>query len=325
MNRRGEFELIAEVFRPLTLDDPSALGLADDAALFRCPPSGDLVVTTDAMADGVHFSRAAPPAEVGRKLLRVNLSDIAAMGGAPVAYTLVAALPRDLSDGWIEAFADGLGEDQAKFGVHLVGGDTVAAGALVLSLTLFGTVESGAALRREGATPGDAVYVSGTVGDAGLGLRALRGELPGLDSAAQEWLRGRLALPDPRVDLGRALLSLATAAVDVSDGLLADMGRICSASGVGAEIRLGDVPISAAARQAVAGDPSGEIARLASGEDYELLFTAPRRVADQVRRIARRLGLPLSPIGTVCEGSGVRLVDGTGAEIPTLDAGYAHF
>ena len=185
------------------------------------------------MAEGVHFTWGTPAGDVGRKLLRVNLSDLAAMGAAPCAYTLVAALPPDLGDDWIEGFASGLREDQERYRVRLIGGDTVAAGRLVLSLTMLGTVRRGAELRRSGARPGDTVYVSGAVGDAGLGLRAGRGEFPTLDAGARAALRARLDRPSPRLKLGRALPALATAAIDVSDGLVADLARLCAASGPG--------------------------------------------------------------------------------------------
>ena len=325
MIRRTESQLIADLFLPLTQGDQLALGLEDDAALVRPPPGDDLVVTSDAMAEGVHFTRETAARDVGGKLLRVNLSDLAAMGAAPCAYTLVAALPPDLSQDWIEEFAGGLREDQERYGIRLIGGDTVAAGRLVLSLTMLGTVRRGAELRRSGARPGDTVYVSGAVGDAGLGLRAGRGEFPTLDAGARAALRARLDRPSPRLELGRALPALATAAIDISDGLVADLARLCAASGVGAEVRLGDVPASAAARAALAADPAADVVRLGAGDDYELLFTAPPRRSGEVQALSQRLGLPLTAIGKVSDGAGVRVRDTAGREVPVPSAGYAHF
>lgn len=325
MTRRGEFELIAEVFRPLTEGDPLAFGLGDDAALLRARPGDDVVVTSDAMAEGTHFTRDTPAADVGRKLLRVNLSDLAAMGAEPSAYTLTAALPGDLADGWIEGFAQGLREDQTRYRVHLIGGDTIAARHLVLSMTLLGRVERDHELRRSGARPGDSVYVSGTIGDAGIGLRVSRGELSEPGKQVRAFLLDRLHRPSPRLKLGRGLSAVAHSAVDISDGLLADLGHICSESGVAAEVRLGAVPASEAAKTAVAGDLASDVARLTAGEDYELLFTAPEKAAEDVAALGKRLGVRVTRIGGVSEGTDARLVDDDGNEIPVAKAGFEHF
>jgi len=325
LKRRGEFELIADVFRPLTEGDPLAFGLGDDAALLRVGLGDDVVVTSDAMADGVHFTSDTPAAEVGRKLLRANLSDLAAMGAEPTVYTLTAVLPAGLPDGWIEEFAQGLREDQSRFRVHLVGGDTISAAHLVLSMTLLGRVERDRELRRNGARPGDAVYVSGTIGDAGFGLRVSRGELPDLGPEPRAFFLERLHRPSPRLKLGRGLSLLAHAAIDVSDGLLADLGHICSESGVAAEVCLGAVPVSVSARAAMRDDVSLGVAYLSAGDDYEILFTAPERAAPDVATLAAQLGIRVTRIGGVYEGAGVRLLDDAGNEIPVALRGFEHF
>lgn len=325
MKSRSEFELIADIFRPLTEGDPLALGLGDDAGLLQVELGDNVVVTSDAMADGVHFTSDTPAAEVGRKLLRVNLSDLAAMGAEPTVYTLTAVLPADLPNGWIEEFAQGLHEDQSRFRVHLVGGDTIAAPHLVLSMTLLGRVERDHAIRRNGARPGDAVYVSGTIGDAGFGLRVSRGELPDIGPESRAFFLERLHRPSPRLKLGRGLSLLAHAAIDVSDGLLADLGHICSESGVAAEVHLGAVPVSAPAKVAMRDDVSLSVARLSAGDDYEILFTAPECAAPDVAALAAQLGILVTRIGGIYEGAGVRLVDDAGNEIPVAVHGFEHF
>ena len=327
MSRRGEFDLIAEVFAPLAGGDPMAFGLGDDAAVVRPAADEDLVVTTDALVRGVHFPAGSDPGRVGRKLLRVNLSDLAAKGARPVAYLLTAALPDDVDDGWIEAFAAGLAEDQERFGVHLIGGDTTSSPELVLSATLFGTVPRGAMVLRGGARAGDVVFVSGTIGDAGLGLAAARGALPGLDGDTARALRDRFELPEPRLRLGAALRGIATAAADISDGLLADLGHICAQSGVGAEVRLYEVPASEAARAALALAPAPERdpARLTAGGDYELVFTAPVAARERIGATGEAAGVPVAPVGTIAAGGGVRLVDANGTAIAVESAGYRHF
>src|SRR5260370_6116295 len=225
----GEFGRIARFFAPLA--GPGGLGLKDDAALIDCAPGHRLVVTVDAIVAGVHFLPEDPPGLVARKLLRVNLSDLAARGARPVHYVLATAFPATLGDDWVERFAQGLAEDQRLFGVDLLGGDSVAtSGPAVLSLTAFGEVAAGAEIRRGGALPGDHIWVSGTIGDAYLGLKVLRGEYPELAAEHREALIARFQLPEPRTALGPRLAGTAHAMCDVSDGLLADLGHICDVS-----------------------------------------------------------------------------------------------
>ena len=313
-----EFDLIARHFAPLARGEAGALGLTDDAALVEVAAGRRLVVTKDMVVAGVHFLADDPADLVARKLLRVNLSDLAAMGAAPRAYLLAIALPRDTDDGWIASFAAGLGADQAAFGVHLIGGDTVATdGPMTASITALGEVDADHVLRRAGARPGDTVYVSGTLGDAALGLRVLRGELTTRDGDARDTLIDRYRLPRPRVDLGRRLIGLASAAIDISDGLVADLGHVCAASGVGAEVEAARVPLSSAVRAVLATDPTLITGVLTGGDDYELLFTA--RSID-----ALPADPPIAAIGRITDGSGVRVLDDEGVPMTFPSAGYRH-
>src|SRR5690349_11979564 len=249
----GEFERIRRFFAPLAA--PGALGLRDDAALIDGPDGQHYVLTADAIVEGVHFLSEDPPAQVAQKLLRVNLSDLAAKGAEPVGYLLVTALPRARDEAWLEAFAAGLAADQARFGIGLLGGDSTATdGPATLSVTALGRVASGRAVLRSGARAGDSIYVSGTLGDAALGLQALRGELPGIAAEARDFLAGRYRLPQPRLALGQRLVGVAHAMMDISDGLVADLGHIVEASGVGAVIEAALLPLSPAARSVIAAD-----------------------------------------------------------------------
>lgn len=325
---RGEFELIARYFAPLAEAAPGAQGLRNDAALFDPDVNGDLVLTVDAMVAGVHFLPEDPPETIGRKLLRVNLSDLAAMGARPRGYLLAAAFPRDIDEAWIAAFAAGLAEDQAIFGVALYGGDTVSTpGPLTLSLTAFGEVPKGRALSRATARAGDLVYVSGSIGDGLLGLEVLRGDLAGLSEDHRAYLTARFRLPEPRLELGRRLAEggLASAALDVSDGLAADLGHIAEESGLAAEIEVAAVPLSPAARAALAAAPDRLPELLGGGDDYELLFTVEPGRAGEVAALAAALALPLTAVGHMAAGQGLRLRAPTGAEVTLEGAGWRHF
>src|SRR6516225_4998121 len=218
----GEFELIARYFRPLAAGRAGALGLADDAALVDVPAGERLVVTADALVGGIHFLPDDPPDRIAHKMLRSNLSDLAAMGAKPLAYFMTCCFPRPLEESWLARFAAGLAEDQREFGIALMGGDTTATpGPLTLSVTAFGTVEAGRALRRSTARAGDLVAVSGTIGDGALGLAVLKGRIPAAEGT--EHLVSRYRLPEPRLALGRSLSGLATSAMDISDGLAGDL------------------------------------------------------------------------------------------------------
>ena len=326
--KNREFELIARHFAPLSAAEPGAFALTDDAAVLELEPGRRLVVTTDPMVAGVHFLPENPAGAVAAKLLRVNLSDLAAMGAKPLAYTLSAALPENMEDGWLERFAQALAADQASFQVTLIGGDTVATpGPLTLTLCALGTVAEGRELRRSGARPGDTVYVSGTIGDAALGLAALRGALPGLAPELREALAERYLRPQPRVALGQRLSGLAHAAADISDGLVADLGHICAASGTGATVEAARIPLSPAGRAVLEADAERMTTVLAGGDDYELLFTAPPECADTLAGLSRELDLPLTAIGRIDEtkGDGVRVIDEDGRRIDLVENGYRHF
>lgn len=325
---RGEFELIERYFAPLASGEAGALGLSDDAALLTPPAGRDLVLTADAMIEGVHFLPDQPPGLVARKLLRVNLSDLAAMGAIPLGYLVTAAWPETKDEAWIAGFAEGLAEDQAIFPVHLLGGDTTrTAGPLALSLTAVGTVTAGGGLKRGTARAGDLLFVSGTIGDSALGLRVLRGDLAALDDDDRAALVARHRLPEPRLALGQALLDegLATAAIDVSDGLVADIGHIAETSGVAACVKAAAIPLSAAAGRAVAGDPGLRQALFVGGEDYELAFSAAPGEGEAVATLAERLALPITRIGALEAGRGVKLIDESGAEVRLDSTGWTHF
>lgn len=322
----GEFELIATYFRPLAEGYAGALGLADDAALVDVAPGRRLVVTADTIVAGVHFFPDDPPDLIARKLLRVNLSDLAAMGARPLAYLVCLALPKNVGADWLEAFCRGLRADQEEFGLALIGGDTVATpGPIVLSLTALGEAAPGEELRRSGTKPGDLVFVSGTIGDAALGLAARRGGLEALPGKLREQVIARYHLPRPRVELGMRLRRLARAALDISDGLMGDLDHVCAASGVGAVVEWPRVPLSEAARRAVEAEPALVPALLAGGDDYELLFTAAPEVNERVAALARELDLPLTAIGRITEGREVRVIDAEGSEIEIEQLGYRHF
>jgi thiamine-monophosphate kinase len=324
---RGEFELIARYLAPLARGAEGALGLTDDAALLAPPQAETLVLTVDTLVEGVHYLPQDPADQVARKLLRVNLSDLAAMGARPLAYLLSLALPRGCEEAWLAGFTAGLAEDQAAYGLDLIGGDTVGTdGPATLTLTAVGAVAPDRVLRRATAAAGDGVYVSGSLGDAALGLKVLRGELK-VSQAAAEALAARYRLPRPRVDLGRALAAagLASAAIDVSDGLVADLGHLCEASHLGAEVEADAVPLSEAAAAALQHAPELRAAVLTGGDDYELLFTVPPQRAREVGELAERLDLPLTRIGRMTEDAGVRVLDAAGRPMALNTAGWTHF
>ncbi len=324
----GEFDLIRKYLTPLTEGTPGALSLDDDAALLQVPAGEELVVTADAMAEGVHFLSDDPPDGVAQKLLRVNLSDLAAMGAAPLGYLVTAALPAAQAESWMAALAEGLARDQERFGIALLGGDTTRSGAgVVLSLTALGSLPPGRALRRGTARDGDLVFVSGSIGDAYLGLQARQGGLTGLDPDALARLVGRYRLPEPRLDLGQALRAegLANAAIDVSDGLVADLGHIARTSGLGARIEAAAVPLSPAARAVLSADPTLLPKLVGGGDDYELLFTAAPEREAAITALADRLGLALTRIGRMAAGQGVTLVDPQGAPLASGAGGWTHF
>ena len=322
----GEFALIARYFAPLSRGVPGAYDLTDDAAWIRAEPGLDWVVKTDAVVAGVHFLPDDPPDLIARKALRVNLSDLASKGATARFYLLDTVLPKDIDEAWIAGFAAGLAADQDEFGVKLIGGDTTSTpGVLTLAVMALGQVETGRMLRRGTAQEGDDVYVSGTLGDASLGLLVLRGGLTRLSPASRDFLVDRYRLPRPRMALGPALLGLASAAMDVSDGLVADLGHICETSGLGAVVEEDSAPLSPAVREALREHPALIAPVLTGGDDYEILFTVPATAREKVAALARKLNLPLTRIGTMRSGSGVKVLCEDGSERALDVAGWQHF
>lgn len=321
-----EFGLIERLFAPLAKGFPGALDLKDDAALVAPSPGCSIVVTADALVAGEHFLPTDPPDAVARKAVRTNISDLAAMAAKPLALLLTIALPRDITIEWLDGFAAGLKMDIEEFGVSLIGGDTVAtAGPMALSITAMGEAEPARTLRRSNARSGDVVWVSGSIGDGALGLFVELGQGTGIDPSLSAFLLDRYRLPRPRVALGRALPGLAHAAMDISDGLVGDLGHICDVSDVGAVIEADKVPLSAAARAAIsAGWGKGLETVLTGGDDYELLFTAPESATEALRVLSDSLALPLTPIGRVVAGKGVCVMHG-GQRLTIDRGGHRHF
>jgi len=319
-----EFDIIARYFSPLSQGEAGALGLKDDAALLNIAAGRQMVVTSDCLVAGVHFLEADPPETIARKVLGVNLSDLAAMGARSRAYTLAAAWPKNIEESWIAAFAAGLESAQTDWQVTLIGGDTVANdGPLTLTVTAFGEVEEGAALTRAGAKPGDDLYVSGTLGDAALGLLAIRKELASLPEDYTAYLIDRYRCPQPRLLLGQQLAGVASSAIDISDGLIADLGHITDESDASAIIKTAAIPLSAAARAILNGNPDQLTTLLTGGDDYELLFTAPPTQRDNISTLPAqptRIGFieknktPITLLGA----------DGLSIALPR-HPGYRHF
>ena len=318
----SEFDLIRRCFSDLGAPRADVvLGVGDDCALLEVPAGMRLAVSIDTLVAGVHFLPDCDPESLGHKSLAVGLSDLAAMGAEPAWATLALTLPKALGTGeapWVRDFARGFGELAGAHGLRLVGGDTTA-GPLAVSIQVHGFVPAGSELRRSGARPGDLVCVSGTLGDAGLALRAL---LAGREPEA--WSRRRLERPSPRVALGRVLRGVASAAIDCSDGLLADLGHVLSASGVGAELELAALPLSPGVAAAVAADGDWSLP-LASGDDYELCFCLPPAESGRLKGLAALAGCDLTAIGHVREAPGLdcRAPDGR-AYVPR-SGGYDHF
>ena len=313
--RAGEFALIARYFAPLA--GAGGLGLLDDAALLTPPPGRDLVLSADAMVGGVHFFADDPPDLVARKLLRVNLSDLAAKGATPLGYLLTLSAPRGTPEAWFAGFASGLAADQRAFGIALLGGDTTATpGPVSLSLTAIGHVAPGGMVQRRGAQPGDGIWVTGTIGDGALGLLVARGEL----HDPSGYLLDRYRLPRPR--LGLAIAGIASAAMDVSDGLVQDLGHLCRAPGLAAALDARAVPRSDAARAA------GEdrlATCLTGGDDYELLLAVPAARTGALQAASGASGVPVTRIGAFRRGPPELRVTLDGADMKLTQAGWSHF
>jgi len=318
----AEDDLIARYFKPLA-KHPGAFGFTDDAAAITPPAGCDLVLKTDGLIAGVHFLSDDPPEGVGRRALRVNLSDLAAKGAAPLGFLLAIALPNDFSQDWLAGFARGLGDDADAYACPLLGGDTDSTpGPISISVAAFGTVPVGTMVKRAGAKPGDHVFVSGTIGDAALGLRVRRGDLA--DPSGH--LVARFRVPQPRVALAEALRTHAKAAMDVSDGLVGDLAKLCAVSNVSADVEVERVPLSDAASAALGSDCELITPILTGGEDYEILCTiAPDRV-DAFQTAATRAGVPVTDIGRIVAGSAPpRFLNPEGQPLTFLRTAYSHF
>ena len=320
----GEFELIETWFAPLSTSYDGAFGLTDDAAVLDVADARNIVVTTDMLVSGVHFLDDTPAASIAAKALRSNLSDLAAMAAEPFAYTLSLALPQHPGDDWLDGFSQALGVEQQMFSIALIGGDTVStSGPLSMCITAFGRVEPGRELRRSGAKPGDLVFVSGDIGASAMGLRVLRGEVEGLSEAEAEILVQRHYRPQPRIDLARGLGGLAHSAIDISDGLVQDLGHICRHSGLGARIEIKRIPITDTVMKASGGNM---VDVLGGGEDYELLFTAPAANRIVVEEAANKANVDVTVIGEMHESEGIKLIDADGDEISADGiSGFRHF
>jgi thiamine-monophosphate kinase len=324
----GEDSLIARYFKPIATD-PGAFALTDDAAILKAG-GDDIVVTTDAIVEGVHFLPDDPPDTLARKGLRVNLSDLAAKGAAPAGFVLTLAL-RNVDHTFLSAFARGLAEDAAHYGCPLLGGDTVSTpGPLTISITAFGRVPPGRMVRRSGAKPGDRVMVTGAIGDAGIGLAILKGgaaaaALAG-NVAARDVLVGRYRVPEPRNALAAAIRDHASAAMDVSDGLAGDLAKLCAASGVSAVIDAANIPTSPAVADLLARGVVDIAALIASGDDYEVLCAVPETHCAGFAEQAHQAGVALTSIGRVVAGTGgARFLDAQGRDIALKRLSYSHF
>ncbi|MFT4129909.1 thiamine-phosphate kinase [Labrys sp. (in: a-proteobacteria)] len=328
MARLTEDQLISRFFAPLAAH-PGARGLTDDAATLSVPPGEHLVVTTDALVADIHFLADDDPDLIARKALRVNLSDLAAKGARPHAYTLCLALPPGWREDWLQRFAEGLAVDGKEFAFALLGGDTVkTTGPLTIAVNAFGLVPSDRIPRRDGAQPRDILYVSGSIGDGALGLLARRGAaaLVGLAEVERDHLARRYLLPQPRTALAPAVLAHASASMDISDGLVGDLAKLLRASGASADVERDAVPLSPAAQAACKLDATLLETALTGGDDYEILCAVPSGQRAAFEAAARKSGVPVSPIGVVTSGHHVpRWFDSEGNDVRFARGSFSHF
>jgi thiamine-monophosphate kinase len=323
-NGSAEDRLIARFFKPLA-QHPGALGLTDDAALVAPPPGCDLVFTTDAIVAGVHFFPDDPPGQLARKALRVNLSDLAAKGAKPLGFLLSLALPADISESWLSSFAAGLKDDADAFGCSLLGGDTDrVTGGLSITIAMLGSVPVGTMVKRAGAKPNDRVFVTGTVGDAALGVQLRRGAAWKIPLEAREHLLSRYLVPQPRNALADILRVHASAAMDVSDGLAGDLAKLCRVSQVAAHVMLAKLPLSGAAKAVLDAEPAQMESVLGGGDDYEILCTVPPNKAASFCAAASA-HVAVTDIGSIDAGEGVRISGPDGTPIVLKRASYSHF
>lgn len=324
-----EFAIIERYLRPLTCGNAEAFGLLDDVGLLAAPaPGARQIAKLDTIVAGVHFFPDDSPADIAWKALAVNVSDIAGKGGVAGDYLLSLALPQDTSEDWLQQFAAGLAAAQAQFGCRLLGGDTTRTpGPLTLTITLIGQVDGTRWLKRSEARPGDIVFVTATIGDAALGLLARRGDprLAGLAEAERDFLIGRYLRPQPSIRRGLDILGHARSGMDISDGLVGDLAKLCAASGCAAVIEADKVPLSPAARGCIAAAPELLSLALTGGDDYEQLFTASPSEAEPLGILMSLRGHKVTRIGRIEEGQGVRVLDAAGAAMTFTTTSYNHF
>ena len=321
----GEDRLIARFFQPIATH-PGALGLSDDAAFIKPPPGCDLVLKTDAIIGGVHFFTDDAARDVARKALRVNLSDLAAKGAAPLGFLLALALPKEVGDDWLAGFAEGLCGDAVLFSCPLFGGDTDRTpGPVTVSIAMFGSVPEGTMVRRASAKAGDRVFVSGTIGDAALGLALRKGASWKLSDAQRQHLFSRYLLPQPRNALAEAVRSHASAAMDVSDGLAGDFAKLCRASQVAAEIEVARMPLSDAAKSVLTTEPDMLETALTGGDDYEIVCTVPAGQAASFRAAVQAAKVAVTEIGEIKAGEGARFLGSSGQALAFKRASFSHF
>lgn len=322
----SEFQLIDNLLKPLSAGAPGAFSLSDDTAVLPDPADGMChVVTKDVVSVGRHMRADDPPDTMARKALRVNLSDLASMGAEPVGFFMALCLSPGTSDQFLRSFVDGLALDVEAFSMPLMGGDIIKIdGPFTVSVTAVGSVEKESVLRRSGASSGEALWVSGTIGDGMFGLRVLDGQFSGLSEDLRESLIERYRMPDPRLLLGQSLCGLATACIDISDGLVADVGHLCAASQVGCRIAIEDVPLSEGASQVVIADPELMMEVLTKGDDYELAWTIPPELESRLSAIASAAGVPATRIGTLTEDREVCVIKGDGDKLTIAQGGYRH-
>ena len=320
-----EDRLIARFFKPLATH-PGALGLSDDAAFLTPPPGFDLVLTTDAIVGGVHFFPEDAADTVAGRALRVNLSDLAAKGARPLGFLLSLALPREIGEQWLEGFAQGLRADADLFGCPLFGGDTDRTpGPIVVSIAMFGTVPEGTMVRRAGAKAGDRVFVTGTIGDAALGVMMRNGKRWKLDEPQRQHLLSRYLVPQPRNALAEAVRIHASAGMDISDGLAGDFGKLCRVSGVAADVDVARLPLSEAARAVIAANPDAVESVLTGGDDYEIICTVPPAKAGSFQAAAGAANVAVSEIGEIKAGEGTRFIAADGRALAFKRASFSHF
>jgi thiamine-monophosphate kinase len=321
----AEDRLIARFFQPLATH-PGALGLSDDAAFLKPPPGCDLVLKTDAIVGGVHFFPEDAAHTVASKALRVNLSDLAAKGARPLGFLLSLALPKETGEDWLEGFSQGLRGDAVLFGCPLFGGDTDRTpGPITISIAMFGSVPEGTMVRRAGARPGDRVFVSGTIGDAALGVILRKGKKWKLTEAQRQHLIARYLLPQPRSALAEAVRTHASAAMDVSDGFVGDLAKLCRASGVAADIDVGRMPLSEAAKAVMSTDPLALEIALTGGDDYEIVCTVAPDKSASFQAAAKAANVTVTEVGEIKAGEGAHFLATNGKVLAFKRASFSHF